>query len=207
MKRLTVASLILLFALGTPAGAEKPPDPLDPVLVRIEGLASGVRTLESDFVQEKHLAVFQEVLLSRGRFYYAREDRLRWELLTPVQSGFVLNGESGRRWHSRTGESETFDLNSDPVMKIVAGQLLAWTRADFPALRREYRIVLLDEAPVRLRLEPTTGAAGFIDYLQIVFSTDGRHVQGVEIHEKDGDFTRIRFENTRVNTTLAKDLF
>jgi outer membrane lipoprotein-sorting protein len=207
MRRRTAAILMFLFALGAPAWAEKATDPLDPVLVRIENLASGVQTLESDFVQEKHLAVFQEVLLSRGRFYYAREDRLRWELLTPVQSGFVLNGQSGRRWHSRTGDSESFDLNSDPVMKIVAGQLLAWTRADFPALRREYRIVLLDEAPVRLRLEPTTAAAGFLEYLQIVFSTDGRHVQVVEIHEKDGDFTRIRFENTQVNTTLAKDLF
>ncbi len=206
MRRFAATTLMFFFAMGGPFPAAASGS-LDPLLARIEKLASGVQTLESDFVQEKHLTVFREVLVSRGRFYFAREDRLRWELTLPVQAGFVLNGQTGRRWHSRTGETEAFDISREPVMKIVAAQLLAWTRADFTSLRKEYRIVLLDETPVKLRLEPTTAAANFLDHLQIVFSADGRHVQVVEVHEKDGDFTRIRFENTMLNKPLAGDLF
>ena len=41
----------------------------------------------------------------------------------------------------------------------------------------------------------------------VAFAPDGSHVQAVEVHEKDGDFTRRRFFNTRVNGPLPKDAF
>jgi len=65
---------------------------------------------------------------------------------------------------------------------------------------------VLEESPVALRLEPRQ-AAGFLRHLLITFSADGRYVRSVELHEKDGDFTRIRFVNTQVNKPLAAELF
>jgi len=174
----------------------------------LERSAGGVTTLSSDFVQEKHLSMFKTVVSSKGRFYFARPDRLRWELTAPVASGFVLNGEKGRRWHQRTGRTESFQIGQEPVMKLVSDQLFAWARADFGWLRREYRITVQGEAPALLRLEPRSAAtAGFLSHLLIGFSADGRYVKSVEVHEKDGDFTRIRFVNTAVDKPLKADLF
>ena len=93
-------------------------------------------------------------------------------------------------------------------MKLVSEQLFAWARADFSWLRKEYRISVLEESPAALRLEPRAAAtAGFLHHLLITFSADGRYVQSVELHEKDGDFTRIRFVNTAVNKPLPSGLF
>lgn len=93
-------------------------------------------------------------------------------------------------------------------MKLVSDQLFAWARADFGWLKREYRISVLSEAPAALRLEPRSAAtAGFLNHLLISFSADGGYVKSVEVHEKDGDFTRIRFVNTQVNKPLQADLF
>ncbi len=163
----------------------------------LERTAGSANTLSSDFIQEKHLSMFKTVLSSKGRFYFSKPDRLRWELTEPVASGFVLKGEQGRRWHQRTGR-----------MKLVSDQLFAWARADFSWLKREYRISVLNEAPAALRLEPRSAAtASFLHYLLINFSADGRYVNNVEVHERDGDFTRIRFVNTLVNKPLSADLF
>lgn len=178
------------------------------LLSRLEQSAGGVKSLSSDFIQEKHLSMFKTVLTSKGRFYYSRPDQLRWELTSPVASGFVLKGDKGRRWNERSGRSDSFVISQEPVMKLVSEQLFAWAKADFVWLRKEYRINVLEESPVVLRLEPLSSAtAGFLSHLLISFSPDGRYVRTVEIREKDGDFTRIRFVNTAVNKTLPTDLF
>lgn len=204
-----LALLLFVVSPATGVGSESKTVAVSPeIYSRLEKTAAGVKTLASDFVQEKHLKMFKTVVTSKGHFYYAKPDQLRWEITEPVASGFVLKGTKGRRWNERSGQSETFDITREPVMKLVSDQLFAWARADFAWLRKEYRISLLDDTPVSLRLEPLTAATGgFLHHLLITFSPDGRYVRTVEVHEKDGDFTRIRFINTGVNKPLKADLF
>jgi outer membrane lipoprotein-sorting protein len=203
--------LCAVFLLGTGAALADTtavPPGNTPLFAALERTAGSVQTLASDFVQEKYLGMFKTVLSSQGRFYFRRPDALRWELTAPVASGFVLRGERGRRWHERTGRTESFEISQEPIMKLVSDQLFAWARADFAWLEREYRISVLSEAPVALRLEPRSAAvAGFLHHLLITFSADGRYVRSVELHELDGDSTRINFINTAVNNPLSADLF
>ena len=205
--RLLVAG-IMLAAAPCALAAEAPSAAASEALFSsLQKSAGGVNTLASDFVQEKHLSMFKNPMNSKGRFYFMKPDRLRWELTAPVASGFVLKGEKGRRWHQRTGRTESFNINQEPVMKLVSDQLFAWARADFGWLKKEFRIAVLDDSPAVMRLEPRSASAGFVSYLLINFSSDGRYVTGVEVHEKDGDFTRIKFQNTVVNKPLKEDLF
>ena len=208
MTRLLLLVSFLLFTAGSAAGETPAPDHSAAIFSSLERTAGAVRTLSSDFVQEKHLSMFKTVMTSKGRFYFSKPDLLRWELTAPVVSGFVLKGDKGRRWHERTGRAENFQISQEPVMKLVSEQLFAWAKADFQWLKKEYRISVLDDSPVALRLEPRSAAtAGFLHHLLINFSADGRYVRSVELHEKDGDFTRIRFVNTVVNKQLKADLF
>lgn len=206
--RLLIACAMFAAAPCAAIAETPPPTASAALFSSLEQTAGGVNTLSSDFVQEKHLSMFKTVMSSKGRFYFSKPDRLRWELVTPVASGFVLKGEKGKRWHQRTGRTENFQISQEPVMKLVSDQLFAWARADFGWLKREYRITVLNEAPAALRLEPRSAAtAGFLNHLLINFSADGRYVKSVEVHEKDGDFTRIKFINTLVNKPLQADLF
>lgn len=199
---------MLLLATGSATGEVVPSANSAAIFSSLERTAGTVRTLSSDFVQEKHLSMFKTVLTSKGRFYFSKPDLLRWELISPVASGFVLKGEKGRRWHERTGRTESFEISQEPIMKLVSDQLFAWGRADFQWLNKEYRISILSESPVALRLEPRSAAtAGFLHHLLINFSPDGRYVRSVELHEKDGDFTRIKFVNAAVNKPLQANLF
>lgn len=202
--------LVFMAVFTAVAAAAEPLTTPDPAAIfsSLERKAVTVKTLSSDFVQEKHLSMFKSVLTSKGRFYFSKPDLLRWELISPVASGFVLKGDKGRRWHERTGRSESFQISQEPIMKLVSDQLFAWGKADFKWLDKEYRISVLSESPVALRLEPRSAeAAGFLHYLLINFSADGKYVRTVELHEKDGDFTRIRFVNASINKPLPANLF
>jgi outer membrane lipoprotein-sorting protein len=208
-RRPAIAALLWVVVSAASAGlAAGPPDATADLFRRLEKAAAGVTTVASDFIQEKHLAMFHQAIRSRGRFRFRKPDSLRWEYTEPVASGFVLNGTRGRRWHERTGSDERFDVRRDPVMKIVSEQILAWAKPDFDWLRREYRIRVLSDSPPTLRLEPQAPpGAGTPDHLRIVFSPDGRSVRTVEIHDRDGDFTVIRFVDTVVNGPIAPDQF
>lgn len=175
-------------------------------IATLKRLAADVSSVQSDFVQEKHLAIFKEVMVSKGRFTYGKPDRLRWELTEPVAAGFVLNGSKGRRWNARSGE-QSFELAREPAMKLISEQIFAWTSADFDRLRRSYQLAVVQDAPIILRLEPLGGAGDFLDHLQVSFSADGRHLTTIEIHEQGGDFTLIRFHNTVLNASLDDRLF
>lgn len=173
---------------------------------QIRTAAAEVNTLASQFKQEKFLSMFAETLESSGQFYYQRPDQLRWELLEPVASGFVLQGPRGQRWHERVPGCESFELKQDPAMSLIAEQLFAWARADLDWLQAHYRIELVAEQPIALRLTPQQGTA-FLDHLMIRFAPSASYVDQVEIHEQDGDYTRIRFNHTRMNQALDARLF
>ncbi len=211
MKKIGLIGYLLLIVLGCfplRAKAVSQTDSLADVFVRLQSAAAKTRSIASDFVQEKQLAIFSETLKSKGRFFYRQPDQLRWELLTPVASGFVLNGQQGQRWNSLSRETRSFAIATDPMMGIVARQLLAWARVDMTWLQKRYRIELLDTQPIRLKLLPRDqGEAGFIEQLQILFAADRSHVVEVEMFEKGGDKTRLRFTNVRINQPLTEETF
>lgn len=178
------------------------------VFARLKDLAAGVDTIQSAFSQEKHLALFKHMVRSTGRLAYRRPDSLRWEYIEPSRMGFSMAGSRGRQWDAASGLDKDFDLASDPVMAVVSEQLFAWAAFDLDALRRKYTIAIRGDSPVRLRLEPLrTSMREFIDHLDVEFAPDGRSVCRVEIHEQDGDFTRIVFSDTVINAPLPGGTF
>lgn len=197
------AILSLLLAAAAPLGAA---GPQDEVLAKLARGAAGTETLQGRIVQEKRLEMFQDTVVSRGRFAYRSPDRLRWELTDPVVSGFVLTGSSGRRWHGLTGKAEAFTLESDPTMRVVARQFLAAARADFRPLQQEYRIAVVSAEPVTLQLEPLTPNA-FVERVTVVFTRGGGPVESVAIREVGGDLTTIRFTEVELNRPIPDDAF
>lgn len=206
MREFYLLTYLLLLLFVSPGLAET--TDIAPVLAELKLAAAETETLSSDFVQEKHLSIFAEKLLSQGHFIYQKPDRLRWELLTPVASGFVLQGKQGQRWNGLSREQERFSVETDPIMGMIAQQLLAWARVDLDWLQNRYRMELLSAEPVSLRLYPLDqGEAGFIDYLQILFANDKRHVAEVLMVEQEGDSTLLRFSGVAINTELPSDAF
>jgi len=204
--RLAPIFLSLFFIAILPLTAES--RELSAVLAAISAKAAAVNTVSSGFVQEKRLSMFDTTVVSDGRFLFAKPDRLLWEYRSPMIEGFALSGDRGVRWTDAPGSRQEFSLRSDPVMNIVARQLLAWATFDLAWLEEQYSIVLENPQPVILRLTPKRqGEAEVLQYLLIEFSASEDTVRRVELHEGSGDFTRIVFTNATVNSPLDDSLF
>ncbi len=181
---------------------------LETILAQLQEAAAEVKTLQSAFVQEKNLEMFEHQLLSSGRMIYVQPEQLRWELLSPVASGFILKGEQGVRWNAVSQQIQGFSVRADPLMGVVAQQLLAWARVDLEWLRQRYRMELLTSEPVLLQLTPLdAGEAGFIEHIEVTFEPVKGYVSDVLIREQSGDSTRLRFRDVRINDSIAAEAF
>jgi len=200
--------LILTLSLGCILSGHASADlrDIDAVLQELRVQATAVESISSEFSQENRLSVFEETIISNGRFLFRKPDKLRWEYLRPITEGFALEGDQGVRWTDTTRTS--FSLRSDPLMNIVARQLLAWATFDLEWLCAEYDITLEGESPVVLKLVPKgSDTALVLKHLLIEFSLSSNTVQRVELHEQGGDLTRILFKNPQVNTPLDDGMF
>jgi outer membrane lipoprotein-sorting protein len=216
MKKVMATLFILCFALSAPfiICAEEEPATRMPakgkaaVLARIEKTVSTVKTVTSEFHQERRLAMLKEPALSNGRFYYEKPDRLRWEFIDPAPSGFLVNGKLAKQWKGKDNPSEAFDMQQNPVIRLIVDQIVAWTKADFTWIEQRYSITIVKENPIVMKLVPRSSKEKkYIDHLLISFDADTEYVNTVGIIEKGGDSTTIRFVHMVVNSTLHKNLF
>lgn len=179
------------------------------ILARIKECVSDVNNVSSKFHQERNLSILKEPVISKGRFYYEKPDKLRWEITDPTPSGFLVNADKARQWkgdHNDPGKS--FSVRQNPVAKLIADQIFAWTKADFVWIEERYTIVVTKHNPPSLKLIPRSQKESkYIDHYIISFDFEQKYVTGVDILEKSGDSTRIRFSETVVNQHLRKGLF
>lgn len=180
----------------------------DAILSELQARAGTIQSISSSFTQEKHLSMFDEVMLSHGTFAFQRPSSLRWEYTSPFKTGFLLKEGAGTEWDEASGTERPFTTKSSPAMSMVASQIMAWTTFDIPWLRTRYDIKQLQADPTVLELYPKSAVAKeFLTHLVVTFSEDQSTVSVLELHETDGDFTRIRFTDTSINTPLPDTTF
>lgn len=198
---------LLLFCLVIPLTTWAS-QPVNELLVELKSKAEGIQSVASDFTQEKHLAMFDEVLVSEGRFAFEKPGSLRWEYTTPFRAGFLLKDGKGKEWDEATKTERDFTLNSSPAMSMVAKQIMAWTTFDIDWLNSRYEIRQITTSPVALELKPRSEMAkDFLTHLVVSFTPDNRAIRSLELHETDGDFTRISFTTPSLNSDLAHGTF
>jgi outer membrane lipoprotein-sorting protein len=195
----------MLFILGlclTPLSAQA-----KDAFAVLKEQAAALTSVRSDFTQETSLPMFKLPLLSQGRFAFAKPDTLLWEYLSPVQEGFVLQGNKGFRWQDDKKNRVPFTSGSDPLAAIIARQITAWILFDMQSIEREYRIDQLPGPVMRLKMTPLKKDVGaVIDSITISFTPQGP-ASRVEITETKGGKTVISFTNTIVNAPLDTGLF
>jgi outer membrane lipoprotein-sorting protein len=201
----------MVFAQEQQTPQEPPKEPLKGkagAFARIEKTVSTVHAVASEFRQERRLAMLKEPVVSTGRFYYEKPDKLRWEFISPEASGFFVNGKLAKQWKGKGNIAEPFDLHQNLLIGAIVDQLLAWTKADFGWIEQRYIISVVKEDPIALKLTPRSSKEKkYIDHILISFEADTHYTNAVDIIEKGGDSTRITFFNMLINNSPKKELF
>ncbi len=167
--------------------------------------AGQVETIRADFIQEKHLRILTKPLVSKGIFYYQAPRSLRWEYKSPVRSILLMHQGKIRRYiEGSNGLTEDSGAGLQ-AMQSVLQEITMWLKGDFgsnpmfsASLKREGKIVLT----------PTEKAfASIIKRIELVLSDRPGVIKSVTIYEGKDSFTKIEFQNVRVNDPLKDSLF
>lgn len=202
------ALAIACAALALSAHAERVPtdDPLQNALTVWQDGLRQVHTIASDFVQEKRIALFQDVLIIRGRLFITTEGRFAWETHSPVRYKLVVADGRIRQWDEETGRVQTIGMRDNPAAATIHEQMSVWFTGRFDDLTQTYSVSLAEVEPVTFLFTPREGtpAAEYISTVRVRLRPDGQYLDQVHIAEHSGDHTSILFTNTVINQPLPE---
>lgn len=170
---------------------------LDAHLERLASQTANITNIRSDFKQTKYISFMDETLISEGFFTYKAPDEIVWEYTKPVASGLVYKNGKATLWSGSvdSGGDKSGNSSEESIGKIIAEQLLTWTKLDIEKLKKSYNISLVSEAPMTVKVTPKGDASATVQEVQLVFDADGVNVRQITLFEVEGDYTRIDFFN------------
>jgi len=164
-----------------------------------------LRSIRADFIQEKHLKILAQPIISTGTLTFQAPQSLRWEYQTPIPSILLMHGGKVKKFIERDGqlvEDRGLQFNS---MQVVLSEISNWLdgrftdndmfSVSFPAKRT----VLL--APRQQAL------AGLISRIELKLAEQKGLLERVTIFEGPGSSTTMTFKNPVLNQDIAPSLF
>lgn len=179
-------------------------EPAADVLGEMEQAMADVRTVKTDFVQEKKMALFNHPLVTRGSIWVEPPHRLLWRVESPMRYALALDGARIRQWDGETGKTTSLSLDGNPVFAAVTEQLNAWFGGRYGLLAQDYDVERQAAAPATFTFvpKPTAPSAKMLESVTVVFREDARYIASIRIADRGGDVTTLTFVDTELNVPL-----
>ncbi len=168
--------------------------------------AKNTHSIRSDFTQEKHLTMFEEVMNSKGEFLFKEPNKVRWEYVEPISYIIVLDG---KRVSIKDDEKvKSYDMDSNPIFKEI-NRLLVHSLNGEILSSKDFRIEYFESKDRYMaRLFPNNeDMKQVIDNIEIYFAKIDFGVIGLRINEYSQDFTIIKFQNRILNEDIKNSSF
>jgi outer membrane lipoprotein-sorting protein len=165
-----------------------------------------IQAVKAEFLQERHVQILKEPLVSEGRFFYLSTGSLRWEYLRPLRSVMLQKGDSIRLYHFSEGAWKQDMAQGVEARRMVLAEMSQWFQGRFEE-SRVFKHSYSQGPPGRIFLIPGEGVSKFILGIEIVLSDRPGVIDRVEITEPGGSATRIVFKNVEINASLPSRLF
>ncbi len=168
--------------------------------------AAHTQTITSDFTQVKHMKMLNDKVISKGKFHFKQQDKIRIEYTAPFQYLLIMNGgqimvKDGEKTNKiNTKNSKTMQSVNKVMMDCMKGTVLG--NKDFNVRAYESKDQFL------LSLIPITPAMkDLFSRIDVFVARSDNSVTKLVMTEKGGDFTDMNFVNKKINIVLADALF
>jgi outer membrane lipoprotein-sorting protein len=165
------------------------------------------KTIESDFVQKKHLSIFTEPVISKGRFCYKNKTMVRWEYVDPFEYVVVIN--NGKLNVKDNAKVSSYDMTANTAFLEINGKLNAIIQGDIVNDKKDFIIKYLENNTYYLlKLKPLSKEMKkFFKEIDIYFDRKDVSVSIIKMTELSGDYTEIKFISKRLNVEIPDDKF
>jgi outer membrane lipoprotein-sorting protein len=174
------------------------------VLHRLEDKTSEIRTLKTEFVQEKELDVFKKKIILKGMIFVQKPELFAWHIIEPLSYSMVIKGDILSQWDENTKKTQKISLSKNPAFQVAISQMKDWFSGKYASMTEDYNIIILKRKPVSLKFIPkkNTIVSNVIDIVTVIFRDDERYIHQIYIKEKSSNSTLLTFLNTQLNTSL-----
>jgi len=204
MRRTIACCLFFICLQVVNSYADKLSTDVDAALGNLEKNMSGIQTIQTDFIQEKNLALFKQKIILQGKVFIQKPGLLSWRVFTPMRYSMVINGKTISQWDEDTNQVQQVSLANNPSFQVAIVQMQNWFCGAFRSMQNDYQIVLIKAHPVTLELIPLENAIphNFIKRVVVLFEDDERYLKEIDIEERNGDSTALKFVGAKINQAI-----
>ena len=168
--------------------------------------AAQTNSISSDFLQEKQMKMLEGKVVSKGKFFYKKEDKVRIEYQQPFQYLLVMNRGSisvkddGKTNKINTRNSKTMQSINHVMIDCMKGTV--FNNKDFSVKAYESNQQYL------LVLNPVdAGMKKMFSNIKVYLDKQNAVVTQLMMQENSGDFTLMKFSNIKTNAPVSDQLF
>jgi outer membrane lipoprotein-sorting protein len=210
-----VSALCILLCAATALAAESGKNRVsetDDLTVFLDTLGKKIanfKTLKTDFIQEKKMAMFKDKLVLKGRIYLQKPNRIAWHVDSPLRYSVLITDKLIRQWDEDTNQVQEISLTKNPIFQNVLNQLTVWFSGEYGSLLDTNTVRMVKHAPLTIEFTPRENniAKKVIRSITITFREDQKYLQQILIQELNGDVTTIHFMNTILDAPLDSNSF
>jgi outer membrane lipoprotein-sorting protein len=168
--------------------------------------ARKILSVKSDFVQEKTLEVLSEKLVSYGKFWFKRENKVRLEYEKPFYYLMIMNGDQmlvkddAKENKVNVRSNKLFQQVNTLMVDCVQGTILS--NKDFSVRIFENNTTYLLELTPQVKT-----LKEFFSTILISAEKKNYTVDAIEMREVSGDKTIIKFVQKSLNATVPDQVF
>ena len=193
-------------ALSANQTDQKYSDPtVDKILARLKNKMSQIKTVKTQFIQEKQLAILNEKLILQGTIFLQKPDLFAWHVKEPIQYSLLIKDDIIQQWDEDTKHIQRISLSKNPAFSAVAGQIKEWFFGTYSSLLKKYTIRKIEQNPLSLTFIPRVAAAmnsKIVRSVTIRFRKDEQYIQQIFIEENSGDSMLLKFIDTELNIPI-----
>lgn len=209
MKKINILFLVLFLVYGglfAQSDLTKIQD-TDAFQEKLFSVIETTNTIQSPFVQEKHLSVFEDVITSNGQFFFKKENQLRWEYTAPFQYLILFNND--KIWIKDDEKVSTFDTKSNQMFKQINDMMTNVLQGKILQENAEYRKEYFEnDAYYYIKLYPVKeDVKEFLQEIHLSFDKEKYTVTKIKMVETSGDFTSISFTAPLLNKSIGDEKF
>ncbi len=167
---------------------------------------ANIESISCDFKQNKHLKYLDAVVESEGKLCFDKNNRLRWEYLTPFEYLIVINqGKFSIKTDGRVSEYDTksnkiFTQISDLMISSVNGTIFTDPNFSVSAFVEKGEYIIYLEPNIKEMKD-------VISQIKLYINKSDFSVNKVYMFEREDDFTEIIFKNKKFNEALPECTF
>ena len=169
--------------------------------------AKKTSSISGDFTEVIHSSMFNSEKKATGRMSYKREDKIRWEQISPKKQIILIDGKKMRMMEN---EKEITNSTSNRIVKKVQGLMLQLFNGDF-LNEKEFTITYFENSKnYKLILKPKSSRMSkYISSIEMIFNKTDIALKQLTLKETEDDkivyqFNNILFNKANSNTTFTQ---